>query len=115
MGKGWDPLGIELRNLDARFGPFSLDLGLGVVTGVKGVGSVAYVALQLAVWLGFSPIYFVGLDLHGPKFTGEGTGNLAAMDGLFRLARAALPESVRIYNCSPESRCTAFPLAAASS
>ena len=98
-----------MRNLDARFGPFSRDLTTGVVVSVNGVGSVAYVALQLAVWMGFNPIYFYGLDLHGPKFTGEPAGGLAGMNGLFLAARRELPELIEIYNCSPGSRCTAFP------
>lgn len=95
--------------------PFSFDLDMGAVEGVDGIGSVAYLALQLAVWMGFRRIYFVGLDL-GPR---DGQGHamsdrpadliMEIQNQLFLLAAEALEgtkHEVRVIGTS--SRCTAF-------
>lgn len=96
---------------------FSTDLASGAVLSVDGVGSVVYVALQLALWLGVREVHALGLDLGGPHFHGEWAPSLvlAEQDRLFKLAAEALAkpplcERMRVYVCgSPESLCTAFP------
>jgi hypothetical protein len=52
---------------------FSLDLTKGVRTGWYGSSSVTYIALQTLLWMGFSKIWIVGLELSKVKFTGEPT------------------------------------------
>lgn len=92
----------------AKSGTFNRDLANdGVVISLDGIGSVAYVALQIAVYMGFSPIYFLGLDLGGPHFHKEWdvTPIIERQNELF----AHVPE-LEVYNVgSPESRCERFP------
>lgn len=109
------PLGPEAVRIG---GPFSFDLEQGAVAGVNGFGSVAYVALQLAVWMGYSHIYFLGLDLGPVGGAGHFHGDRPAdplmvhQNELFHLAE----EELRGHQCSVaivgDSRCTAFPRAA---
>ena len=102
------PLGHCIPILSERVTKFSRDLESGVVTQIGDVGSVAYAALQVAAYMGFAPIYFLGLDLSGPHFHGqwETSKRISAQDSLFRHT----PSDVKVYNVgSPESLCTAFP------
>lgn len=97
---------------------FSLDLEEGAVVDIAGVGSSAYFALQVVVWLGFSRVYFLGLDLgwldgrshfhDGPPQTPE---LLEQMNGLFTLAQETLKRKTNVEVLvagSPRSKCTAF-------
>jgi len=62
------PFGVPLRLLDkddpaVGSDGFSFDLTRGIYSG----WTVAYFGLQVAVWMGFTEIVFLGLDLrHGP-------------------------------------------------
>ncbi len=96
--------------------PFSFDLDIGAVEGVEGFGSVAYLSLQIAVWMGFTDIYFAGLDL-GPR-DGEGHAGvdrpsdplMVHQNELFHIAAAELAGTRHVVKVIGEgSRCTAFP------
>lgn len=94
--------------------PFSLSPAFGVVLGWNNVGSVAYVALQIAVWMGFSTINFLGLDLTGPHFDGTpATPDMSGMNRLFVAGAQYLAKyrpELQVFNVgSPHSHCTAFP------
>lgn len=79
---------------------FSRDLTEGVVTQIGTVGSVVYFALQLAAWMGLSPIYLVGVDLHGDHFDGTpASPHLQRQNELFR----HVPADVEVYRTSPDS------------
>lgn len=88
---------------------FSRDLEKdGVVESLNGVGSIAYSALQLAAFLGFSPIYFLGLDLHGDHFHKEWKPSplMERQNDLFDQT----PSDLAVINVgSPETRCRRFP------
>ena len=87
---------------------FSRDLERGVVIGRNGVGSVAYVCLQLAAFMGFSPIYFLGLDLCGDHFhrEWETSGWIDRQNELFNL----VPDDLEVWNVgSPDTKCERFP------
>ena len=114
------PVGIHIRPLPQALRgevPFSFDLNRGVVEGLHPIGSVAYAALQLAVWMGYERIYFLGLDL-GPEggaghFHGDEPSDplMIHQNELFHVAAEELkgmPHSVAIVG---DSRCTAFPRA----
>lgn len=91
---------------------FSFDLTTGAVLSVDGVGSVVYVCLQLAAWLGIAECHILGLDLCGEHFHGKWSppANLAKQDDLFKIAAEALRGRMAVYVCgSPASHCTAFP------
>ncbi len=99
---------------------FGLDLvGDGAAGGIGGVGSAAYYALQVAVWLGFSKIWFLGLDLtnlHGRGHFHDGKAQTEAslnnMNNLFITAKQQLAfhkKDVEILIAgSPASKCSAF-------
>jgi hypothetical protein len=97
--------------------PFSFDLELGVVEGIHPIGSVAYAALQLAVWMGYATIYFLGLDL-GPvggegHFHGKALADplMEHQNQLFHVASDELHGTPHVVLVVGESRCTAFPRA----
>jgi hypothetical protein len=90
------------------FGSFSTDLEQGVVASLNGVGSVAYVALQLAAYMGFQPIYFLGLDLGGPHFHKEWDTSplIERQNELFDHT----PRGLEVWNVgSPQTACRRFP------
>lgn len=73
--------------------PFIWDINRGVVEGWGTSGTVSYVALQVAVWLGFVRVFYVGLDLRGDKkFTGAPVGNLEGQVSIFVKAAPLLRE-----------------------
>lgn len=101
----WDPAPNELRVVypgNALYFPFSTDAEKGVVEGWNGVGSVTYVALQLAHYMGFRAVYCLGLDLRGPHFHGEWAPSLMLerQNELFTQVPTSL--GVRVVG-SPES------------
>lgn len=57
--------------------------GKGVRIGINGVGSITYVALQVCFWLGFDHVWICGLDMTGPKFTGQPAPFAPSQDKLF--------------------------------
>jgi hypothetical protein len=56
----------------------------GVVICFGTSGTVAYSSLQIAIYLGFTEITWVGLDLFGQKFTGQDSGKLLHQREQFR-------------------------------
>lgn len=96
--------------------PFSLDIREGVQLGMAGTGSVAYMGLQIAAFMGFNPIYFIGLDLGGEHFHGQWKVNpdaLLKQNEMFSWARRALdPLGVKVWNVqgSVKSLCDQFPM-----
>jgi hypothetical protein len=84
-------------------GTFSRDVFAdGVVTGLNGVGSVFYAALQVAYTLGYREVFALGLDLSGPHFDGTpASPHVERQNELFRF----IPEDMSVLTCgSPESR-----------
>lgn len=109
------PFGIPLRLLGAE--GFSWDLEQGIYSGY----SVSYYALQLAVYMGFREIFYLGLDLRheGPKThffgadfhsrTHEQT-EFPRMRKMFNYGAQQLAiGGVRVFNCSPVSDLDCFP------
>lgn len=94
-----------------RSTPFSFDLGHdGYVPLVP--GTTGFLALQLAVYMGFTDIYCLGLDLAGGHFDGSaGSHHYNWMRRHFlRIAPFLAARDIRVTVCgSPESRCNAFP------
>lgn len=107
--------GIEINLL----GPegFSFDLGKGIYSGY----TVAYFSLQLAIYMGFKEIYYVGLDLGNTSKKSHffGTRPLqdrdrpevyAQMRRSFEKGSRKLKElGIKVYNCSPVSELKCFP------
>lgn len=103
-GEGF-PLGISIP-LRRDGTTFSRDMEQGVVVSIGRAGSVVYGALQLAAWMGFGPLYLLGVDLYGDHFDGTpASKELHLQNELFRL----VPKDVEVYVVgSPESKAT-FP------
>ena len=109
------PFGVQLNNLAAD--GFSWDLTQGIHTGY----TISYVALQLAVYMGFSEVFYLGLDLkHQPGQThffgkdsvSENHENTEFPKMIRMLESAALQlksHPIQVYNCSPVSTLKAFP------
>ncbi len=101
------PWGIPMKLLGAE--GFSFDLEEGVYSGY----TISYVALQLAVYMGFNEIIYLGLDLRhrnadthffGSDFHSRDHENtefprMARM--LSYGVRALKDKNVTVYNCSP--------------
>lgn len=129
VGKNNWPVGIKLYgplNKHMTGGktplPFSLDIEQGVQLYHGPVGSVGFLALQIAVYMGFSKVFFLGLDLQGlhfyPRLSDEKYPQklqdiLNAQIPLYGLAASVLREykvPVEVYVCgSPESKCEFWP------
>ena len=109
------PFGIQLKNLAAD--GFSWDLTKGIYTGY----TIAYFALQLAVYMEFAEVFFLGLDLkHEGRYThffgrDEVSANhenteFPKMEKMLNHAALLLRERpIKVYNCSPISTLTCFP------
>lgn len=118
LGKGGDDfqeLGYAMHSFPypkSKDRGFSRDILEGAILSFGRQGSVGYVALQLAVWLGFNPIYFLGLDLGGPHYYGTPSSpNILEMNSLYMASKPHLAEmGVSAYTVgSPQSACTAYP------
>lgn len=96
-----------------RAAPFSFDLQLdGYVPPVP--CSTGHLALQLAVYAGFTEIYCLGLDMAGGHFDGTKGSLNFNMARKYHEAQAPilLSRGIHVYVCgSPSSKCTAFPRA----
>lgn len=122
IGAGWDdgrqPAGycVGIRGVRPNLGPaefreaiWSEDIqqqGTPICFGLT--GSVTYSALQIADWLGFTEITFVGLDLFGAKFTGQASGKLSAQREMFRAVAPILREKnidVRVVGLDSMADC----------
>ena len=96
-GTGWR-VGYECPILSATVTTFSRDMEHGVVIGKGTVGSVVFAAIQLAAYMGASPIYLVGVDLAGPHFDGTpASKHLTRQNELFAL----VPKDVEVYAVPP--------------
>ncbi|MEK9629377.1 MAG: hypothetical protein VW455_10200 [Nitrospinota bacterium] len=108
------PLGLPLKLLGGE--GFSWDLEEGIYSGY----TISYFALQVAVYMGFSKIFFLGLDLkhEGPQthFFGQDpqtinheTTEFPRMLKMLGYGANVLTESnVEVYNCSPDTTLEAF-------
>ena len=109
------PFGIPLHLLGSE--GFSFDLGAGVYSGY----TVSYLALQLAAYMGFAEVFFLGLDLkHAPgrthffgwdhrSETHESTEFPKMRRMLAHAADVLQAAGVAVYNCSPDSALDVFP------
>lgn len=109
------PWGIPIKLLGSE--GFSWDLEEGIYSGY----TISYVALQIAVYMGFKEIFYLGLDLkhEGPKthFFGQDFRSLKheqtefpKMMKMFCYGAEKLRNSgVKVYNCSPVSDLACFP------
>jgi hypothetical protein len=108
------PWGIPMTLLGAE--GFSHDLEKGIYSGY----TIAYLALQVACYMGFSEVFYLGLDLahreHDTHFFGHDfhsrnhtTTEFPKMQRMFEQATIELTSrNIRVYNCSPVSTLTCF-------
>lgn len=108
------PFGIPLKLLGSQ--GFSHDLIEGVYSGY----TVSYMALQIAVYMGFKKIFYVGLDLKHQEgqthFFGKDpvsqNHEQTEFPKMIRMleygARELVDSEVRVYNCSPDTTLTCF-------
>lgn len=108
------PWGVPLKLLGSE--GFSWDLEEGIYTGY----TISYFALQLAVYMGFNEIVFLGLDLKHDQGNTHFFGSdyhsrdhekteFPKMNRMLSYAAKILQESdVKIFNCSPDSTLTCF-------
>lgn len=109
------PWGIPLRLVGAE--GFSWDLEQGIYSGY----TIAYFALQVAVYMGFTEIFFVGLDLQhqqgqthffGTDFHSRNheSTEFPKMRKMLHYGAAALEgRGIQVFNCSPVSDLKCFP------
>ena len=109
------PWGIPLKLLGTE--GWSWDLEQGVYSGY----TIAYFALQLAVYLGFGEIYFLGLDLRlqngdthffGTDYRSKDheSTEFPKMHRMLSGASQILRDAgVRVFNCSPIAELPCFP------
>lgn len=108
------PFGMPIKLLGSE--GFSFDLAKGIYSGY----TVSFFALQVAVYMGFSRIFYVGLDLkHQPGMTHffgrdpvsnnhEKTEFPKMLRMLEYAAEVLADTDVRVYNCSPDTSLTCF-------
>lgn len=93
-----------------RASPFSFDLAHdGYVPVVP--GTTGFLALQLAIYMGFDALFCLGLDLSGTHFDASpGSHHYKWMARHFlRMAPLIAARDIRVTICgSPESQCAAF-------
>jgi len=109
------PWGIELNLLGGE--GFSFDLEAGIYSGY----TVSYFALQIAVYMGFEKIFYLGLDLKHDEnrthFFGmdyrtrnhENTEFPRMIKMLNYGAEAISSTQIKVFNCSPISKLDCFP------
>ena len=95
----------------SRMAPFSFDLERdGYVAPIP--ATTGHLALQIAVWMGFTELYCLGLDMGGPHFDGTRTSIWLRDANRYHMRQAPLlaERGIKVYVCgSDKSRCTAFP------
>ena len=108
------PFGIPLRFLGGD--GFSFDLERGVYSGY----TIAYLALQIALYMGFQEIFYLGLDLKNrggtTHFFGQDYHSLNHDKTEFPRMRKMLSyaaevvadRDVQVFNCSPDSTLECF-------
>lgn len=95
----------------SRMAPFSFDLARDGYVGPVPC-TTGFFALQVAVYMGFTEIFCVGLDLGGPHFDGTPPSLWVGDANRYfkRQARLLTEHGVKVWVCgSPKSACTAFP------
>ena len=109
------PFGIPLHLLGSE--GFSFDMQQGVYSGY----TVSYLALQLAAYMGFKEIFFLGLDLkHAPARTHffgwdhrSGSHESTEFPKMRRMltygAEMLRSSGVSVYNCSPDTTLDGLP------
>ncbi|MBI4382816.1 MAG: hypothetical protein HY579_02140, partial [Nitrospinae bacterium] len=109
------PWGIPIKLLGSE--GFSWDLARGIYSGY----TVSYMALQIAVYMGFKEIFYLGLDLKhdcarthffGYDFhshTHEQTEFPKMRKMLCYGAQILSNTGVKVFNCSPDSKLECFP------
>jgi len=92
--------------------PFSFDLAHDGYVPLT-PGTTGFLALQVAVWMGFTELYCLGLDLRGGHFDGSSgvSQHFSWMNRFYNKVAVSLAErDISVTVCgSPESKCTAFP------
>ena len=108
------PFGLPMRLLGSE--GFSDDLSEGVYSGY----TVSYVALQLAVYMGFKEVFFLGLDMRhrqgkthffGSDFRSESHEHTEFPKMIRMLNHAAetlAHHDIKVYNCSLQSKLECF-------
>lgn len=108
------PFGIPIKLLGSE--SFSRELTEGIYSGY----TVAYFALQVAVYMGFTRIYYVGLDLkhqtgqthffgNDPVSKNHEQTEFPKMARMLQHGADQLAGSdVRVYNCSPDTTLECF-------
>lgn len=105
------PFGIPMKLLGAE--DFSFDLAKGIYTGY----TICYFAMQVAFYMGFKKIFFLGLDLKHQGYNTHFFGHDANTAGksyeeseftkmqrmLQKGAKILNDQGARVYNCSPVS------------
>ena len=75
--------------------------------GVYAYKNVTYAAIQLAIGMGYTSLYFIGLDLYNED--GSDYIHSARQREAFGFAAGILrPSGIRLINCNSRSRCHAF-------
>lgn len=91
--------------------PFSFDLAHDGYVPLT-PGTTGFLALQVAVWMGFTELYCLGLDLSGGHFDGSSgvSQHFAWMNRYYKAIAKVLGErDIRVTICgSPDSKCSAF-------
>ncbi len=110
------PFGIPLKLLGSQ--GFSWDLTEGIYSGY----TVSYFALQIAVYMGFQKIFYLGLDLkhqgksthffgHDYRSKRHETTEFPKMLMMMEYGARAIAKSnkkIEVYNCSPRSNIFGF-------
>ncbi len=110
------PFGVPIKLLGAE--GFSFDLEEGIYTGY----TICYLAMQLACYMGFKKIFFLGLDLKHEGYNTHFFGHDANTAGtsyeesefvkmkrmLEQGAKTLRDQGYRVYNCSPVSNLKNF-------
>lgn len=93
-----------------RMAPFSFDLARdGYVPPVP--CTTGHMALQLAVYMGFTEIHCLGLDMGGPHFDGTKSSHFLEQANRYhtRQAKVLKERGITVKICgSPDSKCKAF-------
>lgn len=109
------PHGIPLKYLGAR--GFSWDLENGIYSGY----TISYFALQVAVYMGFERIFFLGLDLKTSQdkthFFGhdyhskshDQTEFPKMLESFNQIAPTLKERGIQVYNCCESSKLECFP------
>lgn len=109
------PWGLPLKLLGGE--GFSEDLEEGIYSGY----TISYFALQVAVYMGFKKIFYVGLDLKhvgaNTHFFGQDSQTInheqtefpRMLKTLEYGASVLANKNVEIFNCSPDTTLEAFP------